>query len=269
MNKNGKKHSSNLSDYIEQKLELGSITFTKIEAITDIGCTELSFMRSTQRLQKKGVLIRPVSGFYVIVEPEYRAAGGPPPIQYIGKLMKFLKLPYYVGLLTAAKYHGATHQSVFETQVFTTRPVSSIKYGKHRIRFITNKFTEQIPKTLLKTPHGEVQISSPEATIVDLIRYNKKAAGLLHVATVFLEMKNKLNINRLPRLANIHNDTPLVQRVGYILEEIADKPAVPLHKWLKQRDAQIIKLEPSLKPGQKFNKKWSVNVNTNIEADEV
>ncbi len=169
MNKNGKEDSIRLSAFLEQKLKLGSITFTKTEAIESLGCSELAFMRASQRFQKKGLLLRPVSGFYVIVEIEYRDAGGPPPIHFIGKLMKYLKLPYYVGLLTAAKYHGATHQAVFETQVFTTKPLPVIKYGKHRIRFITNKFTDKIPKEPLKTPHGDILISSPEATVVDLI----------------------------------------------------------------------------------------------------
>jgi hypothetical protein len=122
MNKINKKDFIRLSDYIEQKLKLGSITFLKSDAINDLKTTETAFMRASQRLLKKGVLVRPVSGFYVIVEIEYRDAGGPPPIHFIDKLMKYLNLPYYIGLLTAAKFHGATHQSVFETQVFTIKP---------------------------------------------------------------------------------------------------------------------------------------------------
>jgi predicted transcriptional regulator of viral defense system len=138
MNKNREKDLSRLPQYIEQKLRAGAIAFTKKEAIAALGCSTLSFMRASQRLQKKGQIVRLLSGFYIIVEIEYRDTGGPPPIHFIGKLMKYLKLPYYVGLLTAAKYHGATHQAAFETQVFTNKPLPFIEYGKHRIRFITN-----------------------------------------------------------------------------------------------------------------------------------
>ena len=119
MNIINKKHSIRLSEYIEHKLKIGSITFLKSEAINALRTSETAFMRASQRLLKKGVLLRPVSGFYVIVEIEFRDSGGPPPIHFIDKLMKYLKLPYYIGLLTAAKYHGATHQSVFETKFFT------------------------------------------------------------------------------------------------------------------------------------------------------
>ncbi len=269
MDKVSNKHINRLSDFIERKLRLGSITFTKSEAISAIGCSELAFMRASQRLQKKGLLIRPVAGFYTIVEVEFRDAGGPPPIHFIGKLMKFLNLPYYIGLLTAAKYQGATHQAVFETQVFTIKPLPLIEYGKHRIRFITNKYTERMPTLPLKTPHGEILISSPEVTLVDLIRYHKKAAGLSHVATVITEMRESINSVKIPRIVEVLNDTPLAQRVGYILEEIGGKPANPLHKWLMQRETHTVKLEPSLKPGITNNQKWSININTTIEADDV
>jgi predicted transcriptional regulator of viral defense system len=269
MNFFNKKDSIRLSDFIEQKLKLGSITFLKSEAIKALGTSDTAFMRASQRLLKKGILLRPVSGFYVIVEIEYRDAGGPPPIHFIDKLMKYLKLPYYIGLLTAAKYHGATHQSVFETQVFTTKPHPLIKYGKHRMRFVTNKFTEKIPKQSLQTPHGDISISTPEATLVDLIRYKKKAVGFSHVATVIREMKEKVNIKLLPKLAEIHNDTPLFQRVGYMLESFGGKSATPLRQWLKNRDIQLIRLEPSKKKSTKNNNKWAVNINVQIEADDI
>lgn len=269
MNKINKKDSIRLSDYIEQKLKLGSITFLKSDAINDLKTTETAFMRASQRLLKKGVLVRPVSGFYVIVEIEYRDAGGPPPIHFIDKLMKYLNLPYYIGLLTAAKFHGATHQSVFETQVFTIKPHPLIKYGKQRIRFLTNKFTEKIPKQSLQTPHGDIQISTPEATLIDLVRYKKKAVGLSHVATVISELKEKVNTKRLPKLADIHNDTPLVQRVGYLLESFGKMNVASLQQWLQNRDVQVIKLEPSKKISAKNNAKWSVNINVQIEADEL
>ena len=270
MNKSRKIENIKLSEYLERQLKMGAITFTKRDAIKSLGCTEIAFMRAAQRLKKKGLLIRPVAGFYVIVEIEFRDAGGPPPIYFIQKLMIHLKLPYYVGLLSAAKYHGATHQAVFETQALAPKPLPIIKYGKHRLRFITNKFTERIPKEPLKTPHGDILISTPEATLVDLVRYYKKAAGLSHVATVILEMKEKLNGKKLPVVAEVYKDTPLMQRVGFLLEKFDSKmAALPLYSWLKQRDHHFIKLEPSQKLGDDQNSRWSININTTIEPDEV
>lgn len=269
MNKTSKKDPVRLSEFIEKKLRAGAITFSKVEAVEALNCTETAFMRASQRLQKKGLLLRPVPGFYVIIGVEYRDAGGPPPIHFISKLMKHLKLPYYVGLLTAAKYHGATHQAVFETQVFTTRPLPLIKYGKHRIRFITNKFTEKLPKHPLNTPHGEILISTPELTLVDLVRYKQKAVGFSHVATVIHEMKEKINPKLLPALAEIHNDIPLAQRVGFLFESYGQKKVPLLYQWLQRREVHTVRLEPSKPLSKKNNTKWSININSQLEADDL
>lgn len=259
-----------LSEYIESLLRRGAITFSKDSAIKALGCSEIAFMRASQRLQKKGLLLRPVTGFYVIIEVEYRDAGGPPPSHYLPKLMNHLRLPYYMGLLSAASFHGSTHQAVMETQVVTSRSLPSIEYGRSRIRFIKNKFTEKIPKQPLKTPHGEVLISSPEATLFDLLRYDQKAAGLSHIATVILEMAEAINGRKLPAIAEIYNEIPLTQRVGYMLEKFGDrKDAAHLHKWLKDKEVSLVKLRPNVKDRRETNTKWSLNINAVIEPDDV
>jgi predicted transcriptional regulator of viral defense system len=270
MSKKRKNESIKLSEYIENHLRRGSITFSKEEALKALGCSEIAFMRSSQRLQKKGLLLRPVSGFYVIIEVEYRNAGGPPPMHFVSKLMKYLDLPYYVGLLSAAQFHGASHQAVFETQVMTSKPLPVITYGKSRLRFITNKFTEKIPKMPLRTPHGDALVSTPEATLFDLIRYEKKAAGLSHVATVILELNERIDGKKLPEIAEIYRDVPLCQRVGYMLETFGGRKLIaPLHKWLMNREINTIKLYPSANFRAGINSKWSININAKIEPDDV
>ncbi len=263
------KNSIRLADYIEKKLRDGAITFTKADAIKVLGVSDAAFMRASQRLQKKELLLRPVNGFYVIIEVEFRDAGGPPAIHFVEKMMKFLGLSYYVGLLSAARYLGATHQAVFETQVFTTKPLRVIKYGKHRIRFITNKYTEKIPKQTLQTPHGDIFISTPEATLVDLVRYKGKAVGLSHVATVVMEMQESINSKRLLPLANLLNDIPLIQRVGFVLEFVGKHDTKPLQEWLKSKELHLVKLEPSKKNTGSINKKWQININSEIEVDDL
>lgn len=259
-----------LSEYIEKLQRRGAITFTKEDALKSLGCSEVAFMRSSQRLQKKGLLLRPVTGFYVIIEVEYRDVGGPPPSHYLPKLMVYLGLPYYMGLLSAAGFHGATHQAVMETQVMTSKPLPTLELGGTRIRFITNKFTEKIPKQSLKTPHGDVLISTPEATLFDLLRYDRKAAGLSHIATVILEMAENIDGKKLPSIAEIYSDVPLTQRVGYMLDTFGNRKASTfLHKWLKDKELSLVRLRPSASAKRETNTKWSLNINTQIEPDDV
>lgn len=265
-----KKHKK-LTDYIESLLEQGEVAFTKKAALADLEITDIAFDRSSQRLLKKKHLIKPMSGFYVIVTPEHRSAGGPDPVHYIEKLMNYIEQPYYIGLLSAALMHGATHQAVMELQVITNKPVKTIRLGRHRIRFIVNKYTEKIPTLKIKTKQGLAPISTVEATVFDLVRFYKKSGGYSHVATVFLEIGNKINTNNLLKIADIYNETPLAQRVGFLLEKYGSVKAMSeFHNWLKTRDCSFKRLSGNRK-GQELerNKKWLLIVDIEVEPDEI
>jgi hypothetical protein len=77
----------------------------------------------------------PYRGFHVIVPPEYRRLGCLPADQFIPELMKHLEQPYYVALLSAARYHGAAHQKprIFSVLVAKNRP--PIACGAVRVPF--------------------------------------------------------------------------------------------------------------------------------------
>lgn len=69
------------------------------------------------RLKKAGKIMSPLKGFYVIVPPEHSVFGSIPAEDLIPLIMKQLDAEYYVSLLTAASFYGATHQKVFKFQV--------------------------------------------------------------------------------------------------------------------------------------------------------
>lgn len=265
-----KKHEK-LANYLETLQERGEVAFTKKEALLDLRMTEIAFDRSSQRLIKKQHLIKPLSGFYVIATPENRVMGGPDPINYINKLMKFIEQPYYIGLLSAALRHGATHQAVMELQVITTKPIKTIIIGRQRVRFIVNKHTKEIPTTELKTKQGHVLISTVEATAFDLVRFYKKSGGYSHIATVFLEIGSKINVTKLGKIADIYNDTPLTQRVGYLLEKFGSVKSISeFHNWLKTRDCSFKRLSGK-RNGEELarNQKWFLIVDIEVEPDEL
>ncbi len=259
-----------LSQYLEALQMRGQITFSKDQALKALSTTEDAFMRSSQRLIKKRHLIRPVTGFYVIVGIQHRTLGSPPPTWYIQELMVFLQRPYYLALLSAAEHYGATHQSVQELQVITDTPLKTIRAGKIRIRFMTNKLASKVPTQNIKTPQGDMKVSTPEATAFDLVRYYRRAGGFSHVATVFLEMHKQISRKKLPAVANIYNDLSLAQRVGYLLETYGNLRLVEdLYQWLKKRDYVFIALQTGAREEISRNKKWSIIINTDVEPDEV
>ena len=75
----------------------------------------------------------------MIVPLEYRIPGSPPVSWYIHDLMAAMKLPYYVGLLSAAAIHGSAHHHPQVFQVITDRPVRPILTGRAKIEFFVSK----------------------------------------------------------------------------------------------------------------------------------
>ena len=97
--------------YVEDLAAAGRYHFLAKEAQKALGISRAAVKVTLSRLAKRGVIASPARGFYVVVPPEYRSLGCLPADQFIPALMKTLNLPYYVGLLTAAEYHGAAHRA--------------------------------------------------------------------------------------------------------------------------------------------------------------
>jgi len=98
-----------LEHWIDSLQARGRYTFLRQEAITDRGLSAESVKKALHRLAKRQRVAKIKDYFYAIVPLEYQSAGAPPPTWFICDLMEAMKLPYYVGLLSAAAIHGASH----------------------------------------------------------------------------------------------------------------------------------------------------------------
>ncbi len=258
-----------LESWIDSLQTLGRYSFLRTEATRDSGLSAEAASKALQRAVKSGRLIRPKEYFYVIVPLEYRAAGAPPVSWFIHDLMKAMKLPYYVGLLSAAALHGASHQQPQTFQVMTDRSVRSVLAGRTRIRFFASKYVDQAVAMEMKTPTGSMRVSSPETTAVDLMRFVKAAGHLDHVASVIAQLAPLLEAKRLvAALAAVH-DIPNAQRLGYILDVLRQrKLSAPVHRWVQPR---IERFQP-LRSGQpvdnaRENRRWQLLINGPVEIE--
>src|SRR5262249_31927290 len=164
--------------YIDNLVSASRYTFTTVEARSALRLSPEALKVALNRLAHKNLIGSPTPGVHVIVPPEYRALGALPADQFIPSLMKWLDLPYYAGLLTAAQYHGAAHQRPQEFQVFVEKPRRPIAAGRVRVVFIVRKKLRKVPVQSLNTPRGALQVSTPEATALDLVGYAHHAGGL-------------------------------------------------------------------------------------------
>ena len=118
-----------VESWVDSLQARGRYTFLRAEAISGSGLSAEAVKKALQRLARRRRVAKVKSYFYVIVPLEYLHAGGPPPSWFIDDLMRAMERAYYVGLLSAAALHGASHQQPQEFQVFTDRPIRPMQVG--------------------------------------------------------------------------------------------------------------------------------------------
>ena len=260
-----------LSGFIEKLQSQGRYSFLKKEAITCLKISKDAFKSSAWRLINKKRLVRPKQNFYVIVPPEYITLGCPPISWFIDDLMRHLKMPYYVGLLTAATMYGAGHQQPNVFQVMTARTVRPINLGSISIDFICNNLLKKTQVEKIQTPTGYMNVSTPETTAYDLVKYLPLVGHINNVSTVLIELTEKLRGDKLTKIAQNVAPVRSIQRLGYILDYI--KSGINTDKLvqvMRKKRAQYIPLIYGKKiPASKDNKnkRWKILINEIIEPD--
>ena len=260
-----------LGTFIDSLQTKGRYTFTRAEALVHLNCSQDAFRFAALRLIKKKRLIRPITGFYVIVPTEYQEVGSPPAAWFIDYLMKFCEQAYYVGLLSAAALHGAAHQQPQVFQVITTKTLREIKIANQQIQFFTKKCVIAADCQTVKTPTGYMQISTPEITAFDLLLYVKSAGHLSHIATVLAELQEQFDEKRLREILNGDSiKFSQIQRLGYLLEIVQARPEIIalLKQYIQTHKPRTIPLRPDkTRQNTEKNTDWCLYINEKIEAD--
>ncbi|MBM4253944.1 MAG: hypothetical protein FJ146_18405 [Deltaproteobacteria bacterium] len=258
-----------LLHYIEDLQAHGRLVFTSDESRKALDVSSNAFLKASLRLMQKNKIIRPASGFYVIIPAEYRSRKSVPPEWYIDALMKFHGLPYYAALLSAAALHGSAHQAPQEFQVVTTKPLRPISVGVTRVRFFTKKDLAATPVQDVKVPTGYFRVSTPEATALDLIRYYSRAGYFNNIATILAELGDHLDAEKLRLAAEFDGEVAHAQRLGYLLDQFTDPaPSGHLYEWISERNPKFTALRPGWRgPVMRRDERWRVLVNDEVEPD--
>ena len=220
-----------LSSYMTELLSEGRIVFSREEAQKALGIGRGAFLDAAQRQQRQNRLVRPRHGFYTIVPPEYISWGAPPPNYYIDSMMRHENCRYYVGLLNAAAFHGASHQAVMQFQVLADKRLPRIRIGRTAIVFYHRKNMDKVSSGIVqrRTPSGSMKISSAELTILDLLHYRRGGGGFDNIVTVISDLGEQVDPSKLVGLSSAF-ELSVLQRLGYLLDWLGfDKTAEPLH----------------------------------------
>ncbi len=267
----------NFQEYIKQLRSIGQYAFTAEQAEKDLGISRNALSSRVYKLKKRGEILSPAKNFYVIIPPEHRQEGCIPAEELVPILMNHLKLDYYVCLLSAALYHGSSHQKPQVFQVMLPKQLSSLRLGKIRINFIYKKDWQSISgylnQRVVRT--GYLNLASPELTAMDLFMYLKPSGGINAVATVLSELIDVLDESTLISLIRQSSSNAWWQRLGYVLEKIdlmdnsiKEKVLFALKNHAQHSELSWVSLSPGVSvKGHPRNSLWKIIENAEVEED--
>lgn len=191
-----------------------AVPLADIRALT--GLSDAAIASGLQRLHRRRLVFSPTRGLYVVVPPEYRSWGVVPADWFIDAMMRHLGRRYYVALLSAAMFHGASHQAPQAFQAMADARVLDRTLGRVRLRFYTSSHLGDTPTEMTVVHTGSIPVSTREATVVDLLRLPHAGGGIDNAATILAEIGD-LDGSALAMLAERHGRAA-ARRTGWMVE---------------------------------------------------
>jgi predicted transcriptional regulator of viral defense system len=188
-------------------------------------------------------------------------------MEYLEALMGHLGVQYYVGWLSAAAIHGSAHHAVQVTQVASSRPVAARHFGRGRIQFYIRSNVGAIPTVPHRTDTGDVPVSTPEATCLDLACDPLIAGGVSNAATVIAGLaEESLDSTGIAALAGLFPQAAL-RRVGHILDHYCGCNDLGGLRGMVRHDNEPSLLAPGGRRAGHIDPVWNLVVNTKVEVE--
>lgn len=265
------------SEYLEELRSNGRRHFTSEEIRSELKLSDSAARSGLYRLKRDNKVISPVNGLYVIVPPEHQPYGSIPAEELVPIMMPHLKADYYVELLSAGLFFGATHQKPACFQVITNKRVKhSIEFGDVVIELIYKDSLDGLPTQDFVVSTGYLKVATPELLAIDLFKYSKRAGGISHIATVLSELAPSIDENQLIALAQRLGEICQIQRLGFMLDKIdvledeekKEQIIQKLAEYLENSDRPYVALVPYIsRTGHPKCERWKIIENTDFESD--
>ena len=212
------------------------------------------------RLKRKKILSPIKRGVYLFSPLEAGPQGTGIDELLIAPLF-FPKKNYYIGYSTMFNYYGFTEQLfqtvyVLNTSVRMKRLICGLSY-----KFIKIGKNRMYGLATIKVKGTDVNISTKERTLIDLLYFNKPVGGIVSASNIFREIvkNNNCDVGKLIKNAACFPNITTRKRIGVILESlgISDNDLRPLIKSVQK--TAISSLGATRKGA--LNRKWRVIVN--------
>ena len=254
--------------FVDRLLARGRYGFALDELVATSGLSSLAAGAQLRRLAPAVTTLYPRSNYYLMMPPEHRIIGAPPVTWWIDDYFRHLGEPYYLGLLSAAGHYGISHQAVQVVQVMTANARKAITIGRIRIVFIRKKTLAATPVTTAASGQAPFRVSTPEATILDLMRYPERAGGFSRVAQIIRDLSPQLKPAGFREALKAPVETTLIQRTGFLLDALGQNACSRLAAAaLKHHRLHAIPLSSEAIPSDPLDETWAVYGRLPAKAD--
>lgn len=226
--------------YVEAQQAAGRVAFSLAELMRQTGLSVTAAKSQLRRLGAGVVRVSPSQQFFLIVSPEHRIRGAPPVEWWLDDYFRWLGQPYYLALLSAASGHGSNPQALQVTQVMTGSPRRALEIGESRVSFFVKCRIEKTPTQALANAYAPVRVSTPAATVFDLIRYADRIGGIGRAVETIRPLLPRIGQTELRAVLEAEDETATAQRLGYVFEKTGQsKLAAVIDNWLPARRRAI------------------------------
>jgi predicted transcriptional regulator of viral defense system len=221
------------AEFLDSRLAEGRVAFPLSDLVKETGLSIIAARNQLMRLSGKVVRISSRRQFFLIVGPEHRAIGAPPPEWWLDDYFAWLGRPYYLALQSAANTYGSSPQAPQVTQVMTDIPRRQIRVGRIRVLFFVKRRIEVTPTQPLENAYAPMRVSTPAATAFDLIRYADRIGGIARAVETLVPLLPRIRVPDLKGVLQAENEVSTAQRLGYVMEA-AGKPGLAdiVEAWL-------------------------------------
>ena len=244
--------------FLDQRLALGRVAFPLADLVKETGLSVTAARNQLLRLRNRVTRVSPRHQFFLIVSPEHSAVGAPPVTWWLHDYFQWLGEPYYLALQSAAGAFGSNPQALQVTQVMTRISRRAVEVGRIRIQFFVKRTVEQTPTQPFANAFAPLQVSTPEATAFDLIRYAARIGGIGRAAETIAPLLPLMRPAELRRVLKIEGEPATAQRLGFVLEKLrATDLAKVVENWLPS-DSIFVPLVPGARGAAPEIKRWRI-----------
>lgn len=235
---------SHVLDAAERQGQLNVRTAELAEALP--GVSAAAVRRAIHRQQAKGRLVRLSRGseHWLIVPLQYQVSGAPPLETWLDRyLARTLRVPYYVGMLSAAATYGASPQAIMVTQIMVPKPRRPFLVGRYKLVFHVRADAEKMPTCWHETPEGRFKVSTAELTALELVQREAQLGGIARVREVLRTLVHSCSKAGLEEALEAVYEVPAAQRLGVLLALDGQTVLARwIEHWLTNHTPRIISL---------------------------